>query len=406
MKRSWVIPALMIGSVASAVLLLFSFVSDFLQLLTHYYLVPVSFTGTLWNVIGLVPTPASLIGLLPSISSDPILTPHYRPFTFFFVQIVAAPLCFAEAYGLRRRQPWALYAIIVFLPVDLLLQASSFSAVLRMQWNAVREVQAFLPAALTLLIYGKRMILKMCVDSACAAALLLGGYGRSSLTGEAATSAIPSAVPTRLAVASAPRPHPLTPSHGEVVNDSWVRAVPPVAADTPVLRLNRMVFHCAIACVSLLILLLLFKPPAPASSQTQPDIDAHLFPSFLLALLDYGLVAWHTRRQPERFALGLACACSLAVSAAGFMTAPVLLFAFFQRSSVAAVSAGAGSSLMTMAMLCLLFILGNFVMLLASLRTSWLAQSEATNSPLHWILGFAFPFATLMALRGIFSIWP
>ena len=182
MKRSWVIPALMIGSVASAVLLLFSFVNDFLQLLTHYYLVPVSFTGTLWNVIGLVPTPASLVGLIPYISSDPFLTPHYRPFTFFFVQIVVALLCFAEAYGLRRRHPWALYAIIVFLPVDFLLQASSFSAVIRMQWHAVREVQAFLPAALTLLIYGKRMILKMCLDSGCAAALLLGGYGSSSLT--------------------------------------------------------------------------------------------------------------------------------------------------------------------------------------------------------------------------------
>lgn len=222
----------MIGSVASAVLLLFSFVNDFLQLLTHYSLVPVSFTGTLWNVIGLVPTPASLIGLLPYISSDPILTPHYRPFTFFFVQIVAALLCFAEAYGLRRRHPWALYAIIVFLPVDFLLQASSFSTVLRMQWHALREVQAFLPATLTLLIYGKRTILKMCLDSGCAAALLLG---------EAAEAA-----------ATAPRPHPLTPSHGEVVNHSWVAAAPPVAADTPVLRLNRMVFHCAIACVSLL----------------------------------------------------------------------------------------------------------------------------------------------------------
>ena len=395
MKRSWVIPALMIGSVASAVLLLFSFVNDFLQLLTHYYLVPVSFTGTLWNVIGLVPTPASLIGLIPYISSDPFLTPHYRPFTFFFVQIVAALLCFAEAYGLRRRQPWALYAIIVFLPVDFLLQASSFSAVIRMQWHAIREAQAFLPAALTLFIYGKRMILKMCLDSGCAAALLLGGYGSSSLTAEAAAPA-----------ATAPPPHPLTPSHGEVVNHSWVPAAPPVAANTPVLRLNRMVFRCAIVCVSLLILLLLFKPPAPTSSQTQPSLYAHLFPSFLLALLDYGLVAWHTRRQPERFALGLACACSLAVSAAGFMAAPVLLFAFLQPSSVAAVSAGAGSGLMTVAMLCLLFILGNFVLLLASLRTSWLAQSEATNSPLHWILGFAFPFATLMALRGIFSIWP
>jgi hypothetical protein len=395
MKRSWVIPALMIGSVASAVLLLFSFVNDFLQLLTHYYLVPVSFTGTLWNVIGLVPTPASLVGLIPYISSDPFLTPHYRSFTFFFVQIAAALLCFAEAYLLRRRQPWALYAIIVFLPVDFLLQASSFSAVLRMQWHAVREVQAFLPAALTLLIYGKRMILKMCLDAGCAAALLLGGYGSSSLAAEAAAP-----------VATALHPHSLTLSHGEVVNHSWVPAAPPVAADTPVLRLNRMVFHCAIACVSLLILLLLFKPPAPASTQTQPDIYARLFPSFLLALLDYGLVAWHTRRQPERFALGLACACSLAVSAAGFVAAPVLLFAFLQPSSVAAVSAGAGSGLMTMAMLCLLFILGNFVLLLASLRTSWLAQSEATNSPLHWVLGFAFPFATLMALRGIFSIWP
>jgi hypothetical protein len=377
MKRSWVIPALMIGSVASAVLLLFSFVNDFLQLLTHYSLVPVSFTGTLWNVIGLVPTPASLIGLLPYISSDPILTPHYRPFTFFFVQIVAALLCFAEAYGLRRRHPWALYAIIVFLPVDFLLQASSFSTVLRMQWHALREVQAFLPAALTLLLYGKRTILKMCLDSGCAAALLLG---------EAAEAA-----------ATAPRPHPLTPSHGEVVNHSWVPAAPPVAADTPVLRLNRMVFHCAIACVGLLILLLLFKPPAAASSQTQPGLYAHLFPSFLLALLDYGLVAWHTRRQPERFALGLACACSLAVSAAGFMAAPVFLFAFLQPSSVAAVSVGVGSGLMTIAMLCLLFILGNFVLLLASLRTSGLAQSEATNAPLHWVLGFAFPFATLMA---------
>jgi hypothetical protein len=395
MKRSWVIPALMIGSVASAVLLLFSFVNDFLELLTHYYLVPVSFTGTLWNVIGLVPTPASLVGLVPYISSDPFLTPHYRPFTFFFVQIVAALLCFAEAYGLRRRHPWALYAVMVFLPVDFLLQASSFSAATRMQWHAVREAQAFLPAALTLLIYGKRMILKMCLDAGCAAALLLGGYGSSSLIGEAA-------VPP----ATAPSPHPLAQSHGEVVNHSWVPAAPPVAADTPVLRLNRMVFHCAIVCVSLLILLLFFRPHAPASSQTQPDIYAHLFPSFLLALLDYGLVAWHTRRQPERFALGLACACSLAVCAAGFMTAPVLLFAFLQPSSVAAVSAGAGSGLMTMAMLCLLFILGNFVLLLASLRTSWLAQSEDTNSPLHWILGFAFPFATLMALRGIFSIWP
>ncbi len=60
-------------------------------------------------------------------------------------------------------------------------------------------------------------------------------------------------------------------------------------------------------------------------------------------------------------------------------------------------SAGVGSGLMTIAMLCLLFILGNFVLLLASLRTSGLAQSEATNSPLHWVLGFAFPFATLMA---------
>ena len=406
MKRSWVIPALMMGSVASAVLLLFSFVNDYLQLLTHYYPVPVSFTGTLWNVIGLVPTPASLVGLIPYISSDPFLTPHYRPFTFFFVQIVAALLCFAEAYGLRRRHPWALYAIIVFLPVDLLSQASSFSALLRMQWHAVREVQAFLPAALTLLIYGKRMILKMCLDSGCAAALLIGGYGSTSLTGKAATSAIPRAVPTRLATPSAPRPHPLTTSHGEVVNHSWAPAAPPAGADAPVLRLNRMVFRCAIACFSLLILLLLFKPPAPTSSQTQPDIYAHLFPSFLLALLDYGLVAWHTRRQPERFALGLACACSLAVSAAGFMTAPVLLFAFLQPSSVAAMSAAAGSGLMTMAMLCLLFILGNFVLLLASLRTSWLAQSEAANSPLHWILGFAFPFATLMALRGIFSIWP
>jgi hypothetical protein len=395
MKRPWVIPTLMIGSVASAVLLLFSFVNDFFQLLTHYYLVPVSFTGTLWNVIGLVPTPASLVGLIPYISSDPFLTPHYRPFTFFFVQIVAALLCFAEAYGLRRRHPWALYAIIVFLPVDFLLQASSLSAVIRMQWHAVREVQALLPAALTLLIYGKRMILKMCLDAGCAAALLLGGYGSSSITEEAVAP-----------VTNAPHAHSLTPSHGEVVNHSWVPAAPPAAADTPVLRLNRMVFRCAIACVSLLILLLLFKPPTPASSQTQPSLYAHLFPSFLLALLDYGLVAWHTRRQPERFALGLACACSLAVCAAGFMTAPVLLFAFLQPSSVAAMSAGAGPGLMTMAMLCLLFILGNFVLLLASLRTSWLAQSEATNSPLHWILGFSFPFATLMALRGIFSIWP
>jgi hypothetical protein len=395
MKRSWVIPALMIGSVASAVLLLFSFVNDFPQLLTRYYLVPVSFTGTLWNVIGLVPTPASLVGLVPYISSDPFLTPHYRPFTFFFVQIVAALLCFAEAYGLRRRHPWALYAIVVFLPVDFLLQASSFSAAIRMQWPAVREAQAFLPAALTLLIHGQRMILKMCLDAGCAAALLLDGYGNSSLSVEAAAPA-----------ATAPRPHPLTSSHGEVVNHSWVPAAPLVADDTPVLRLNRMVFRCAVTCVSLLILLLLFKPRAPGSSQTQPTLYAHLFPSFLLALLDYGLVAWHTRRQPERFALGLACACSLAVSAAGFMAAPVLLLAFLQPSSVAAVSAGAGSGLMTMAMLCLLFILGNFVLLLASLRTSWLAQSEDTNSPLHWILGFAFPFATLMALRGIFSIWP
>ncbi len=395
MKRSWVVPALVIGSVASAALLLFSFVNDFLQLLTHYYLVPVSFTGTLWNVIGLVPTPASLVGLVPYISSDPFLTPHYRPFTFFSVQIVAALLCFAEAYGLRRRHPWALYAIVVFMPVDFLLQASSFSAVIRMQWHAVREVQAFLPAALTLLIYGKRMILKMCLDTGCAAALLLGGYGGLSSTGEAAAP-----------VAPAPRPLPPTPSHGQVVNHSRVPAARPVTADTPVLRLNRMVFRCAIACVSVLILLLLFKPPAPASLQTQPDVYGHLFPSFLLALLDYGLVAWHTRRQPERFALGLACACSLAVSAAGFVAAPVLLFAFLQPSSVAAVSAGAGSGLMTMGMLCLLFILGNFVLLLASLRTSWLAQSEDTNSPLHWILGFAFPFATLVALRGIFSIWP
>jgi hypothetical protein len=395
MKRPWVIPALTIGSVASAVLLLFSFVNDFLQLLTHYYLVPVRFTGTLWNVIGLVPTLASLVGLIPYISSDPFLTPHYRPFTFFFVQIVAALLCFAEAYGLRRRHPWALYAIIVFLPVDFLLQASSFSALIRMQWHALREVQAFFPAALTLLIYGKRMILKMCLDAGCAVALLLGGYGSSSITEQAAAP-----------VTNAPHPHSLTPSHGEVVNRSWVAAATRAAADTPVSRLNRMVFHCAIACVSLLILLLLFKPPVPASSQTQPSFYAHLLPSFLLALLDYGLVAWHTRRQPERFALGLACACSLAVSAAGFMAAPVLLFAFLQPSSVAAMSAGAGSGLMTMAMLCLLFILGNFVLLLASLRTSWLAQSEDPSSPLHWILGFSFPFATLMALRGIFSIWP
>jgi hypothetical protein len=384
MKRSWLIHVLIIGSLGSGVLLLFSFVNDFLHLLAHFYLVPLAFAQTLWNVVGLLPTPAALTGLLPYMGSDPILTPSYKPFTFFSVQIVVGLLCLSEAYGLRRRQTWALYAMVLFIPVDFLVQAAHLSAAVRMQWPATTEAHGFPAGLATFLFFARRMILKLCLDTGCAAALLLGGYGDFSISGETAPAV------------NAPLPLGPFPMPGQVVNHSWV-AAPPV--EMPVLFANRIVFWSAIACLGALILLILSKPPASASPPTQFDVYGRLLPGFLFASLHYGLVAWHTRRQPERFGLGLACACSLAVSAAGFVTAPVLFLGLFQRPSPQAAAMTAG--LLPLAFLTLLFVLGNFVLLFASLRTSWLAREDGVQSPISWTLGFAFPFATLLIIRGI-----
>jgi hypothetical protein len=59
------------------------------------------------------------------------------------------------------------------------------------------------------------------------------------------------------------------------------------------------------------------------------------------------------------------------------------------------------AGLLPLAFLTLLFVLGNFVLLFASLRTSWLAREDGVQSPISWTLGFAFPFATLLIIRGI-----
>jgi hypothetical protein len=387
MQRSWLIHALIASSVGSAVLLLFSVLNDAWNLASHSYLVPVPFTGTLWNVVGLLPSPASLVGLIPHVTSDPILTPHYRSPVFFSVLIITALLCLAEAYGLRSRQHWALLAMALFIAVDFLVQASDFSSAIRLQWPVIKEAQGFLAGFVVFSLATKRMFLKLCLDTGCAAFLLSGGYGDVSLFG------------ARAQHANAPRPLPSFPPampHQDAANAPSVY-MPPVER-TPLLRSTRTVFLAACACAATLVLLILSNWLAPATPPGQYDIHARLTPAFLFALLHYGLAAWHTRRAPERFGLGLAFACSLTVSAAGFASGPVLLLALLQRPGQVDPSS---SGLMPLAFLTLIFLSINFVLLLGSLRTSWLARSEESSSPMSWTLGFAFPFVMLIVVRGI-----
>jgi len=85
MKRSWLIHGLILSSAAAGALLVFTFLNDLYNLTSGTHVVPVTSTGTLWNIVGLPPSPASLIDLIPYFSADPLLTPHYRPCVFFLV---------------------------------------------------------------------------------------------------------------------------------------------------------------------------------------------------------------------------------------------------------------------------------------------------------------------------------
>jgi hypothetical protein len=373
MQRSWLIHALIASSVGSAVLLLFSILNDAVALASHSPLVPVSFTATLWNVVGLLPSPASLIGLIPHVISDPLLTPHYRPGAFFAVLFVTALLCLAEAYGLRARQRWALYAMALLILVDFFTQGSDFVSAIRLQWPGIKAAQGSFAGLVTFLFATKRIYLKLCLDTCCAAFLLSDGYGDISL------------LQTTAPRTNAP-PQPTAP------------ACPSRAESTPFQRSNRVVFLATSASVACLVLLLVSNWLVPKSPAGQYDIHARLTPAFLFALLHYGLAAWHTRRATERFGLGLAFACSLGVTAAGFVSGPALLLAMFRAPGAVDPT---GSGLVPLALLSLVFLCLNFVLLLASLRSSWLARTEVTSSPIAWTLGFAFPFVTLILMRGI-----
>jgi hypothetical protein len=388
MKRSWLINALIASSVASAVLLLFSALNDAGNLSFHSYLVPIAFTGTLWNIVGLLPSPASLVGLIPHVASDSILTPHYRPVAFFSVLVITALLCLLEAHGLRQRQKWALLAMGLFLLVDLLVQGSSLVGAVRSDWPAFRGVSGLSGGLLGFFLFTKRMFLKLFIDAGCAALLLSDGYGSFSLSSATAPAAN---LPQSLSSVPAAMP-------SEESRNPWPAVAKQVEL-TPLLRSNRTVFLSACTCIAALSLMIVSKSLAPPPSAGQYDIFARLLPGFLYALLHYALVAWHTRREPERFALGLATACSLTVSASGFASGPVLFLAMFQHPS--GIDAPGSSSLMPLAFLTLVFVLANFVLLFASLRTSWLARSEAARSPISWALGFVFPFAVLIVVRGI-----
>src|SRR4029077_16853430 len=86
----------------------------------------------------------------------------------------------------------------------------------------------------------------------------------------------------------------------------------------PVLRSNRIVFWSAISCLGALALFLL----AVRRDSLAYPILHRLSASLLLAALQYGLIAWHTRAAPKSFGLGLATSCRLWVSAVGFVAVP------------------------------------------------------------------------------------
>jgi hypothetical protein len=396
MKRSWLIHGLILSSAAAGALLVFTFLNDLYNLTSGPRLVPVTFTGTLWNIVGLPPSPASLIGLIPYFFTDPLLTPHYRPFLFFSVLLVTAALCFVQTYGLRRNASWALYSIFLFCLIDFGGQAVHLARTTVSQWPASAAAPTAFAGFAAFLLASKRMILKVCLDTGCAAALSRGGYGDFSLMGEEQTRA----------------PWPRQPA--APLSNSLADHRPPVLGvpggsageldDQPQLRKSaRVVLWGSVACCSVLLLLVVSKPLFPTPSPSQFDLYARLMPSFLVAALQYGMVAWQVRRGPDSFGLGLACACSFGVSAAGFVTGPILFLGLFQRSMPA--FADTMPSLKPVALLVLAFIVANFGILFSSLRISWLTRFDTNRSPASWALGFAFPFVLLIVLRAMVFHW-
>jgi hypothetical protein len=385
MKRSWLIDALMAACVAAAALLLLSFLNDVWALSTHFYLVPTELTGMLWNLVGLPPSPASLIGVLTHGIEDPFLSTRYKSSEFLAVLITAAALCLIQAFGLRRRQNWAFNTMVLLCAVDFLVQGSDLSRAVREQWREHVSPAGFLLA-------DARMMLKLCLDTVCAAALLLDRYGQVSPSRAAAPARWNRVVPSARPLA-APAVLP-TPA----ASDPWLRRPLAVA---PAMRSNQIVFASALACLAVLLLLLTSKAFVPAQSMTHAVYE-RIFPALLLASLQYGLVAWHTRKSPERFGLGLGCACSLWVSAVGLWAAPLFVFGLLtqHQNAQAPELAGLGS----MAFLVLLFLVADLVLLYSCLRTTYLAREELPRFSATWALGFALPFALLIVFRSMFRL--
>jgi hypothetical protein len=168
----------------------------------------------------------------------------------------------------------------------------------------------------------------------------------------------------------------------------------------PVFRANGLVFFSAIVCLGAIAFLML------ARFAITPDSFAYsvlhnLSASLLLAGLQYGLIAWHTRAIPESFGLGLATACSLWVSAVGIVTVPMMFLGLAGAPQPGQPLHQEVSALTGIALFATVFVLANLVLLLAALRSTWLARSEGAVSFSQWLFGFFLPLLLLYLLRAV-----
>jgi hypothetical protein len=168
----------------------------------------------------------------------------------------------------------------------------------------------------------------------------------------------------------------------------------------PVFRANRLVFFSAIVCLGAIGLLMLARLAITPDSFAY-SVMRNLSASLLLAGLQYGLIAWHTRGIPESFGLGLATACSLWVSVVGLVSVPMMFLGLAGAPQPGQPLLQEVSALTGVALFAFVFVLANLVLLFATLRTTWLARQEEGLSLTEWLFGFFLPLLLLYLLRAV-----
>jgi uncharacterized membrane protein YjgN (DUF898 family) len=123
--------------------------------------------------------------------------------------------------------------------------------------------------------------------------------------------------------------------------------------------------------------------------------------SLLLAALQYGLIAWHTRAKPESFGIGLATSCSLWVSAVGFVTVPIMFLGLTSAPRPGDPLHQEVSGFTEIALFAFIFVLANLVLLFTALRTTWLSREEEAWSITEWAFGFFTPLLLLFLRRAV-----